>query len=191
MSNSPSLWKQIAGAVIGGSLGLVVYTGYHAAAPQVTAWLTIPQKQLASNGEGSRLAETDRTDRTNAHYEARAREIAQEFGAAYKNYQVKEAAPTASSSSAASVSSVDDSSDVLPFEGATADADSSASADAASSEPTEEDRAQAVRDMWNDDEIEKAPGPDTDELPDSGIGILGALVAAGAGAGGLRARKKK
>ena len=197
MSNKPSLLKQIAGAVIGGSLGLLIYSGYQVTSPAVTAWLTIPQKNLASNGQGARLSKRDNTGRAASHFEARAKEIAQDFGAAYKNYQITDAAPdVAMTSSAASVSSVaEDSTDVIPFEGATEGAaDSSISSAAASSETssewTESDRAKAVREMWNDDAIEKAPGPDTDALPDSGIGVLGALVAAGAGAGGLRARKR-
>ncbi|TSC60032.1 MAG: hypothetical protein Greene041662_258 [Candidatus Peregrinibacteria bacterium Greene0416_62] len=198
MSNSPSLWKQLAGAVIGGSLGLLVYSGYHVASPKLTAWMSIPQQWLESNGEGSRVADTDRSDRTNSHFEARAREIATEFGAAYKNYQVKEAAPEVGSAmSATSVSPVESSPGVIPFEGATEDViDSPVGADAVSSEGSSDDwqesnRAKVVREIWNDEAIEKAPGPDTDELPDSGIGVLGALIAAGAGAGGLRARKRK
>lgn len=192
MSNKPSLWKQLLGAVIGGSLGLLVYSGYQVASPAVTSWLTIPQQDLPSNGEGSRLADNDRTERTNSHFEARAREIAQEFGAAYKNYQVKEAAPEVSSASS-EAASAGSSTGVIPFEGATA-SESFVSSKASSADPSadvEAERTRAVREMWKDENIEKAPGPDTDELPDSGLGVLGALVAAGAGAGGLRARKRK
>lgn len=196
MSNHPSLWKQLVGAVIGGSLGLLVYTAYEHSSPTVIAWLTIPQKDLASNGEGSRMADNDPNNKENIRFEARAREIAQEFGAAYKNYQVKEAASVSSAASSESVSSEANASGVAPFEGAmeeeaASSADAGASSSGDSSAETEEDRAQAVREMWNDENIEKAPGPDTDALPDSGLGVLGALVAAGAGAGGLRARRTK
>lgn len=192
----PSIAKQIAGAVIGGSLGLLVYTAYEYGAPTVIAWLSIPQKDLPSNGEGSRIASTNTNDRDGLHFEARAREIAQEFGAAYKNYQVKEAAQVSSAASSERMSSAASSTEVVPFEGASEEIVSSAGAsseasEASSDEWTESHRAKAVREMWNNDAIEKAPGPDTDALPDSGIGLLGALMAAGAGAGGLRARKRK
>lgn len=194
MSNHPSLFKQIAGAVIGGSLGLLVYSGYQVASPKLTGWLSIPQQWLESNGEGSRVADKDRTDRTVPHFEARAREIAKEFGAAYKNYQVPVSSTGEAQSSAASIASESSSTGVMPFEGATT-ADESSSVDSASSEASstqgEPDRVRAVRELWNDEEIEKAQGPDTDALPDSGIGVLGALIAAGAGAGGLRARRRK
>ena len=160
MSNNPSLWKQLAGAVIGGSLGLLVYSGYQVASPKLTGWLSIPQQWLESNGEGSRVADKDRTDRTVPHFEARAREIAKEFGAAYKNYQVKESAPdAAASSNAASDSSETSSTGVIPFEGATAESDVVSSAavepSEASSEQAESDRVNAVREMWNDDAMEK------------------------------------
>jgi hypothetical protein len=194
MSNRHSIFKQIAGAVIGGSLGLLVYSGYHVTSPVVTAWLTIPQKDLASNGEGSRLAETDRTERTNTHFEARAREIAENFGAAYKNYHIGEVASAASSSGNVSSSvPMDSSLEAIPFEGTAENTNSSVGKDVTSAGPSSEqtgsDRAKAVRELWDDEAIVKAPGPDSDGLPDSGIGVLGALIAAGAGAGGLRARK--
>lgn len=198
MSTIPSLWKQLAGAVIGGSLGLLVYSGYQIVSPKLTGWLTIPQQWLESNGEGSRVADKDRTDRTNMHFETRAREISREFGAAYKNYHIQEAtSAAASSASVASVSSEESSAGVMPFEGATKTEENAssdnmgASLSEKSAERTEPNRAEAVQEMWNDENTEKAPGPGTDTLPGSGIGVLGALIVAGAGAGGLRARKRK
>lgn len=197
MSDRPSLYKQIVGAVIGGSLGLLVYGGYQVASPKLTAWTSIPQQWLESNGEGSRVADKDRTDRTNMHFEVRAREIAKEFGAAYRNYQVEDVT-SAFSSSSSTVSLEASSMGVVPFEGATkADASAAtmsehvASSEASSQEQSESGRAKAVQELWNSDVMEKAPGPDAEDLPDSGIGLLGALVAAGAGAGGLRARRHR
>lgn len=179
MSNSPSLVKQLTGAIVGGTLGLVAYYGYEAAAPHLTAWTSIPQQWLESNGEGSRVADKNQAqDRTGAHYESRAKEISEKFGAAYKNYQVEE--------------------EIVTEDATVSEGDAEAADDAA-----ESGESSSVADIpapswvdagdgeWDDSAIAKAHGPDTDELPDSGIGMLGALFAAGAGAGGLRLRKKK
>ena len=186
MSNRPSLIKQLVGAVIGGSLGLLVYTAYEHSSPTVIAWLTIPQKDLASNGEGSRMADNDPNNKENIRFEARAREIAQEFGAAYKNYQVKEAAPASSAAS----------SRVLlprpihresPFRGAMEEeAASSVDSDASSSEDssagTEADRAQAVREMWNSENIERLPDRIPMHFRIQDLGCL-ELLCCGCGAG--------
>ena len=43
----PSLFKQLMGAVIGGSLALGLYYAYDYGAPTVTAWLSIPQEQFS------------------------------------------------------------------------------------------------------------------------------------------------
>ncbi len=180
MSNGPSLVKQLTGAVVGGTLGLMAYYGYEAAAPRLTAWTSIPQQWLESNGEGSALADKNqKEDRTGSHYESRAKEISEKFGAAYKNYQVEEEVVTE---------------DVTVPEGDAAEAVSSEASGENSSvadipAPSWVDAGD--NGTWDDSAIAKAHGPDTDELPDSGIGMLGALFAAGAGAGGLRARKKK
>jgi hypothetical protein len=184
MSNSPSLIKQLTGALIGGTLGLIAYYGYEAAAPRLTAWTSIPQQWLESNGEGSALADKSQAqDRTGAHHEARAKEISEKFGAAYKNYQVEEEMPAEE--------------DTTIFEDDVMEADTGVTAeDPLVPTVTEDIPAPSwvdagERGTWDDAAIEKAHGPDTDELPDSGIGVLGALFAAGAGAGGLRMRKKK
>jgi hypothetical protein len=182
MSNSPSLVKQLTGAVIGGALGLVAYYGYEAAAPHLTAWTSIPQQWLESNGEGSAVADKDQAkDRTGAHYESRAKEISEKFGAAYKNYQVEEAVVSEDATM-----SEGDTGEVDGAVDATASGESSSVADIPA--PSWVDAGDGE---WDDSAIAKAHGPDTDELPDSGIGMLGALFAAGAGAGGLRMRKKK
>jgi hypothetical protein len=178
MSNGPSLVKQLTGALVGGALGLVAYYGYEAAAPHLTAWTSIPQQWLESNGEGSAVADKGQAqDRTGAHFESRAKEISEKFGAAYKKYQVTEeqSSSAAEESSAESVSSM-------------ASAWSEASSVASVPAPSWIDGAAS---SWDDSAMEKAPGPDTDELPDSGIGALGAVIAAGMGAGGLRMRKKR
>ena len=187
MSNRPSLIKQLVGAVIGGSLGLLVYTAYEHSSPTVIAWLTIPQKDLASNGEGSRMADNDPNNKENIRFEARARRSLKnlvqpiklsgegsspgifrcKFGECFFRGQYIGSRPFRGAMEEEAASSVD--------------SDASSSED--SSAGTEADRAQAVREMWNSENIEKAPGPDTDALPDSGFGVLGALVAAGAGAG--------
>ena len=183
MSNGPSLVKQLSGALIGGALGLVAYYGYEAAAPHLTAWTSIPQQWLESNGEGSALADKNQAeDRTGSHYESRAKEISEKFGAAYKNYQVEE--------------ETDVTEDSTVPEGDSMEADAAMSAEASSMSTAAEDIpapswVDAGDGEWDDSAIAKAHGPDTDELPDSGIGVLGALFAAGAGAGGLRMRKKK
>ncbi len=184
MSNSPSLVKQLTGAIVGGTLGLVAYYGYEAAAPHLTAWTSIPQQWLESNGEGSRVADKDQAkDRTGAHYESRAKEISEKFGAAYKNYQVEEETVTED----ATVPEGDvEAVDVVTGEAVESGASSSVADIPAPSWVDVGDTS-----AWDDSAIEKASGPDTDELPDSGIGMLGAILAAGAGAGGLRMRKKK
>lgn len=41
-SETPPLWKQILGAVVGGTLALTLYYGYDYAKPKVTAYLTLP-----------------------------------------------------------------------------------------------------------------------------------------------------
>ena len=184
MSNSPSLVKQLSGALIGGALGLVAYYGYEAAAPHLTAWTSIPQQWLESNGEGSALADkAQEEDRTGSHYESRAKEISEKFGAAYKNYQVEQ--------------ETDVTEDATAPEGDAVEADAAMSAEVPSMPDVTEDIPAPSwvdagdKGTWDDSAMEKAHGPDTDELPDSGIGVLGALFAAGAGAGGLRMRKKK
>jgi len=174
MSNGPSLVKQLTGAIVGGALGLIAYYGYEAA-PRLTAWTSIPQQWLPGGGQGSAVADKDQAgDRTGAHFESRAKEISEKFGAAYKKYQVEGGSSSRASSADASSESVSSAEAMWSESSSVASVPAPSWIDGAAS-------------SWDDSAMEKAPGPDTDELPGSGIGTLGALIAAGMGAGGLRA----
>ncbi|MDD5469212.1 MAG: hypothetical protein PHO92_00205 [Candidatus Peribacteraceae bacterium] len=53
--NQPPLWKQIVGAVVGGSLALMIYAGYHATAPQLSKLagiLVLPQDRIDATAKG-------------------------------------------------------------------------------------------------------------------------------------------
>lgn len=198
MSTSPTLLRQVVGALIGGTLGLIAYYGYELGAPHVSAWITIPQKELASNGEGAALADAHPSDRKEEHLRSRAKEIAEKFGAAYKTYKVEEStAAEISPDEPEEIDTTAASEDLSPE--ATVDAqgvalsDTEAVAESTSVVDHEDasSRSSSVAIAWDDAHLEKELGPQTDALPNSGIGILGAAFVAGASTLGMKFKRKK
>lgn len=93
-SGRPPVWKQILGAAIGGSLGLLVYTGYQSGKPAIEAWLTIPQSTLTNpSDEGTSINDNDRDPEVNARFKSRALEIERAFSDRYQEYQLEEDVP--------------------------------------------------------------------------------------------------
>jgi len=86
MSSHPPLRKQVAGAVIGGSLALLLYAGYTAISPQIenlVGILITPQSRINSTAvEPIRMADKNVSDWEYKRMAAKAQRIANEFGAA-------------------------------------------------------------------------------------------------------------
>ncbi len=89
MSSHPPLRKQVAGAVIGGSLALLLYAGYTAISPQIenlVGILVTPQSRINSTAvEPIRMADKNVSDWEYKRMAAKAQRIANEFGAAPVN----------------------------------------------------------------------------------------------------------
>ena len=74
------LWKQLLGAVIGGSLALVIYSGYKFVGPKITAWMYTPQSLIDTKSDDAlRVAETDLPDAELERMEHRQAGIAQRY----------------------------------------------------------------------------------------------------------------
>jgi hypothetical protein len=183
MSNRPSLWRQLLGAVIGGGLGLGVYMAYQTAEPHFTAWTSIPQKWVQSvTGEGSAIADRDRSTKTQERFASRAREIAQKFGVTYQQYRVQEEVPV----------QIHPTDIKMPVTGTENEATDTADIPPISPEQPSwvGMRTETVPDSWENSATEKRSGPDAPTLPDSGVGALGAAVVSASVALGLRRRKR-
>ena len=91
MSSQPPLRKQVAGAVIGGSLALLLYAGYTAASPQIdnlVGILVTPQSRINLTAvEPIRMADKNVSDWEYERMAAKAQRIANEFSAAPNSEQ--------------------------------------------------------------------------------------------------------
>lgn len=84
----PPLWKQLLGAVVGGSLALVIYGGYKMAAPTLGAYITIPDLGIYSGSSqpvrtAARSIDEEKLDRISQ----RAVEISETYNARVNNEQ--------------------------------------------------------------------------------------------------------
>lgn len=77
----PSLLKQLLGAVGGAAIALLLYQGYKIGAPVVTAWLVVPQSQIAAEHPGSVRVDGVVSDYEYNRLAAKAKEIYQRFAA--------------------------------------------------------------------------------------------------------------
>ncbi|MDD3896867.1 MAG: hypothetical protein PHU04_03440 [Candidatus Peribacteraceae bacterium] len=163
-----SLWKQVLGAVVGGSLALMIYAGYHATAPQLSKLagiLVLPQDRIDATAKG----EVDVADKTLdpdqiERIVSRAQRIAADL-----------------SSDGAAIPAQEMPIEIVPIE-----------------LPQEQEITEAWDEMdtagWDENELEFTGDPafygETNELPDSGIGAWLAALIAFVGAAAYLAKKK-
>lgn len=79
----PGILKQLMGAVVGGSLALGVYYVYDWGAPQVTAWLSVPQSQ--ESADRGIVADTSLEHRERDQLERKTRDAVARLGATQEN----------------------------------------------------------------------------------------------------------
>ena len=169
------LWKQILGAVVGGSLALLIYAGYQATAPQLsklTGILVLPQDRINANAKGEvNAAESDLNEEQLKRIASRAQNIATDLSA-------DQAAENVSQDELVEIVPI-----ALPREQEIIDAWGAADTAVESADP-----------VWDESTVEFAEEPnfygETDELPDSGIGVWLASLIAFAGAAAYFAKKK-
>lgn len=199
-SGRPPVWKQILGAVIGGSLGLVVYTGYQSGKPAIEAWLTIPQSTLTNpSEEGTTLSDTDRDPEVNARFKARALEIERAFSDRYEQqYQLQEDVPLEDSEdpTASDDAGLWDDEAAPLIDGGDDNLWDSGTDNTHGGIVTEPKPSAPMIDAGQPDDYSTTYDPPVragkgkaPNLPDSGLGLWAGMAVAFAGAVGLRYRK--
>ena len=158
-SDRAPLSKQIAGAVVGGALALMIYAGFTTLeSPQsenLSGLLVTPQARLGLNEEGDhRIASKDIDEEEARRIASKTRQIANQFGAS-------------------ALEAIEEAEVVLPEE--------------LEAQELVGDIEEAWEEMeeqeWEDSDLEYSDEEpdfygDTDELPDSGIGVwLASLIA--------------
>lgn len=93
-SGRPPVWKQILGAVIGGTMGLLIYTGYKSGKPAIEAWLTIPQSTLTNpSDEGATINDSSYDPDKAQRIKTRAKKIERVFSNQNSQYQLDDDVP--------------------------------------------------------------------------------------------------
>jgi hypothetical protein len=183
MTNRAPLWKQLVGALAGGSLALGLYGGYTFAKPQLqslTGLLVIPQAYIKTNSTGSiRIADNDMEPWEVNRIADRAQRIAAEFSGTQNAAAPDEAAEDAP------VQMIQ--MEPLPEEAEIAEAWEATEQVAAEPEEWDDTKMEA---MVQYDKEEPPFYGNTDALPDSGIGMWLAAFVSFAIAGALLVRRK-
>ena len=204
------LWKQVAGAVIGGSLALGLYYGYEFAKPKVTAYLTLP---VAEGGRMFDLGAASIADKSLEDKE-RKRIVSRNLQAAERMMNLPH--------DPSRMVAADDHSLDIDWPGHTAKQTEVASSDAdeeATEEPETSDKEVAFEVYMEEDMTSDEPDVSEDDwenlwgdirereggvssnstversnanaLPDTGISLVVIAAGAAGGAMGLRKRKKR
>ncbi len=165
---TPILLRQISGAVIGGSLALVVYYAYNYGSPVVTAWL-ISNPSIA-NTQTNEFADKDLSKYDKRRVESQIRAIAQATGS--KNQY-------------SSAESIEPEIADTVWEEEWKNEEPLVIEEVETDEPeiTEYLSEDSVDFSTQEEEIFAEEMNSVPELPDSGFGILSLMVVAGAGAG--------
>lgn len=171
-TNRPPLWKQVIGAVAGAGLALVLYSGYQEVVPQIQAYIQLQDWQLKPEGQAHvRPAAKGISEEDYLRLEQRTREIMEDLGA---KDVVADPEPMDHYAEEMEERIVDRIEKRLeqPAEGVSP---------LPAHLPTPGGQTPTTP--------HAIQGDPTPALPDSGVGILGAALLAGAGAGVMRMRK--
>lgn len=169
-NNRSPLWKQVLGAAVGGSLALMIYAGYQMTSTQLsslTGILVLPQDRInADTTQDVRIADASLDEEQVKRITSRAQRIAADFS--------KGAAGTTPEAEIVEIVPI-----TLPQEQEIIEAWENVDTDVPA---------------WDEEQIEFPEDPafygNTDELPDSGIGMWLATLVAFAGATIYLYRKK-
>ena len=165
------LWKQLVGAVVGGSLALVIYSSYKVVGPKLTAWLYTPQSYIETESDQPiRVADKNLSSGIVENMGRRQAEIAETYAKPGSKSAAESEPPTEEKD---------------PW-GATIQEWEKLEADLIS-EPEPIPQAESPPVALPAD---SKPIGSSDQLPDSGIGTWAAALVALCGASGLLYRRK-
>ena len=191
----PPLWKQVAGALVGATLSLVMYQGWKTTSPHVTAWLSVPEttSEVAVELSDYNGATTEQFERI----ARRAREISVKFE------NVHGAPPEQIEANDPVIEAIDEPESLPLDENATDEVMPMHEDDLyPDGEPHDESAMDApVQDLPNHPPRAPVRYPPAEQmvqpemkvpsLPSSGVGVMaGSFAMLGAATGWLRSRKK-
>lgn len=199
----PSLGKQLLGALVGGTLALGVYYAYEYAKPKVAAYLTLPVAEGgrmydlgAANIADKSLEDSERKRFASKNMQAAARLQGEQFDHSvmqavdnhsndidWQGHEVEQGEEEADSDAVAVVSDEDPHNFEVLMDG-----------EEGIEAMEQEDAPEQWDDLWEDigdreEEMEHVERSNAADLPGTGFGL--GIVALGAAAGTLAARKRK